>query len=168
MGHFISGIVADFSSLKAFATSHNLHVPARLVGDLGFLPLSDDHLDSLYPTQGDFDPSMTYLSASLKNTISELSADGPVAFVETEYFGGDGAQGATVYDQGRCVMPAVTEESGPISRAMSLLGVTKLSGHTDEFQSAGFGRHRNNEDWIEEAKMEVEPVRPANPPKAEG
>jgi hypothetical protein len=109
-------------------------------------------LDILYPVQGDFDPSMNYLSSALKKTLSKLSSQAPVAFIETEYFGGTGTQAATVYDQGHCVMSPISEETGPISRALSILGVTILPGHPDEFSTAGLNRHRNNDKWMNETE----------------
>jgi hypothetical protein len=157
MSHSISGLVGDFHTLRAFAASHELHGPARLADSLGFLPLSDEQLDILHPVQGDFDLGMTYLSSSLKKTISELSASGPMAYIETDYFGGTGTQGATVYDKGQCVMSAVTAESGPVSRALAMFGVIRLPNHLDEFESAGLNRHRNNEDWIEAVRQESTP-----------
>ena len=151
MGHYISGIVAKVDSVREFASSARLHPPALLTNGLGFLPLSDDHLDSLFTVQGPFDNSMTYMSDALKTALSEMSAGGPVAFIETEYFGGQGAQGATVYDHGQCVFGPITNDAGAISAAMKLLGVTAAPGQHDEFEAVGFCRHRNNEDWIDEA-----------------
>ena len=166
MGHFISGIVAKIDSVREFATAAGLHQPAKLTSELGFLPLSDDHLDLLFPVQGQFDSSMTYLSDSLKTALSSLSLGGPVAFVETEYFGGQGAQGAIVFDHGRCVFGPITNDAGAISEAMKLLGVTAAPGQHDEFEAVGFSRHRSNLDWIAEAMQnpQAEQVVPPNGP----
>ncbi len=150
MGHYISGIVAELDLVREFASSVSLHAPAVLTDGLGFLPLSADHLDFLFPVQGGFDDAMTYLSDSLKVALSELSANGLVAFVETEYHGGQGVQSAVVYDQGHCILGPITNDSGAISGAMKLLGVTVDPGLHDEFESVGLCRHRNNEDWIDE------------------
>ena len=151
MGHYISGIVAKRDKLTSFTATNDLHPAATLTNGLGFLPLSDDHLDLLFPAQGEFDDSMTYLSDALKTTLADLSSDGIVAYIETEYFGGQGAQGATVYDRGQCVYGPITNDASPISEAMKLLGVAVEPGQHDEFEAVGFCRHRNNEDWIEEA-----------------
>lgn len=166
MGHYISGIVAKVDSVREFASSASLHAPALLTDGLGFLPLSDDHLDFLFPVQGSFDDSMTYLSDSLKAALSELSVDGPVAFVETEYHGGQGAQSAVVYDHGHCVFGPITNDAGAISGAMKLLGVTTAPGQHDEFEAVGFCRHRTNEDWIDDATQneQAEQVVPPNGP----
>ena len=136
-----------------FAVARDLHPAATLANGLGFLPLSDEHLDLLFPIQGQFDDSMTYLSEALKATLVDLSSDGPAAYVETDYFGGQGTQGATVYDCGQCVFGPITNDARPISDALRLLGVIVEPGQHDEFEAAGFCRHRNNEDWIDEANQ---------------
>jgi hypothetical protein len=151
MGHYISGLVAKRDTLMNFTAATDLHPAATLANGLGFLPLSDDHLDLLFPVHGQLDDSMTYLSEALKTTLVDLSSGGPVAYVETEYFGGQGTQGATIYDRGQCVFGPITNDARPISDALRLLGVTVEPGQHDEFEAAGFCRHRSNEDWIDDA-----------------
>jgi len=157
MGHYISGIVSNIHSIKNFASSANLHSPSSLINELAFLPLSDSHLDALFPVQGQFDDSMMYLSDSLKKTLAELSADGLTAYFETEYFGGQGAQSATVYNQGKCIFGPTTSDDSPISDALKLFGVVVCPGQHDEFEAVGFCRHRNNDDWIEEQQESMKP-----------
>jgi hypothetical protein len=154
MGHYISGIIGPTPILSRFALLHALHPPARLSGQLGFLPLSDDHLDSIFPEQGQFDESMLYLSEALKGALASLSKQGLVAYVETEYQGGQGEQRATVYEDGRCLMMPRAAVRGPVSQAMKLLGVFRRKGDSDEFDAAGLGNHRRNERWIEAAVEE--------------
>lgn len=157
MGHTISGIIAPFSDLSEFSREKNLHSPARLVGDLGFLPLSDSHLDQIFPNHGSFDLSMTYLSEAVKGALKKLSSGARrAAFIETDYWAGDGAQGATVYLDEVCIMEPRTESIGPVSQALRLLGVEVGNGMRDEFETAGLGRHRYNEDWIAVANPSTE------------
>jgi hypothetical protein len=154
MGHYISGIVGPHQKLLEFAVASKLHIPAKLVNDLAFLPLSDDHLDHLFPSQGAFDDSMTYLSEALKDSLSKISIGCSVAYIETEYHGGKGTQGATVYIDGECVYEPITNNSGAISGALKILGITAQAHQHDEFEAMGFDRFRNNDDWIEEASGE--------------
>lgn len=152
MGHCIAGIVSDIARLRRFSFEFGLHSPAPLSGHLGFLPLEDDLLDRLFPEQGSFDGEMTHVSSALKAALAILSEDGTVAFIETQYHGGTGTQGATVYHDGVCIMEPSEDRSGPISRALGLLGVEIGKGATDEFEAAGLNRCRNNEDWINMAE----------------
>ncbi len=156
MSHYITGILSDLPRLRRFSSENGLHSPAPLIEDLGFLPLSDGHLDSLFPEQGDFDPAMTYVSTALRAALAELSKGGVLAFIETEYWGGDGTQGATAYRDGVCIMEPQAEGLGPISHALGLLGYRAAEGKSDEFETVGLGRFRNNEDWIEFAESAEE------------
>ena len=152
MGHYISGIIGPADELDRFSRENGLHLPARLVGDLGFLPLSDRHLDQLFPEQGEFDDQMTYLSMALKKPLRELTERSVMAYIETEYFGGQGSQAAVVYYRGECVYGPHQAPIGPISEALGLLGVVANASDHDAFETAGLCRHRSNQDWIEEVR----------------
>jgi hypothetical protein len=86
---------------------------------------------------------------------AQLSLHAPVAFVSTEYFGGQGAQEARVWIDGQLALslsdttdaPASWPDS-PISRALRSIGVVAAPGQ-DEFDTLGLGRHRSNERWLE-------------------
>lgn len=90
-----------------------------------------------------------------------LSIEQPVAYVETEYWGGDGTQAAIVWHEGRTVFRPHTgllswrrkgvqnlpTGCGAISLALNRMGVIVNEEH-DEFDALGLGRFRSNEDWI--------------------
>ena len=88
-------------------------------------------------------PEATELTERLAGLAAELSQRQYVAFVEAEYFSGSGSQKATVWHRGEVVAAEAT-----INEALRLLGVTR-EGDMDEFDSAGLGRHRRTERWLE-------------------
>ncbi len=75
---------------------------------------------------------------------------GRVAYVETEYFGGNGVQSAAVWERGAIAFGPKQADVGPINEALRLLGVERTNAK-DEFDTVGLGRHRGNKGWIEEA-----------------
>jgi hypothetical protein len=91
-----------------------------------------------------------------------LSAEGIIAYVEAEYFGGIGGQDAVVWEQGRLAMeplhallgrerlPGTVPGSGravqPINEALRRLGVKR--GDSDEFDALGLWRYRKTERWL--------------------
>jgi hypothetical protein len=152
MAHYISGIVGPMDELIRFSRDNGLHLPAELIGDLGFLPLSDEHLDHLFSEQGAFDDEMTYLSAALKEALRNLTEHSVMAYIETEYFGGQGDQAAVVYYRGECVYGPHRAPIGPISEALGLLGVVTNASDHDAFETAGLCRHRSNGGWIKEGQ----------------
>jgi hypothetical protein len=81
------------------------------------------------------------------------SQHGKVAYIETEYFGGEGDQGAILWDHSRVIFEpqrdsADTDEEPlfPINTVLNLLGVT-VSSENDEFDEIGLGNVRKNEDF---------------------
>jgi hypothetical protein len=65
------------------------------------------------------------------------------ALVMTEYFGGIGAQWASVFTAGRCI-GGVRD----INDALRVLGVRAIGG-ADEFDTVGLGRHRHAPDRLD-------------------
>lgn len=149
MGHSIFGIIGPAKLVTEYAATHELHAPTPLKKkDLVFLPLSDEHLDVLFPDSCVHDDTMIYLCSGLKDTLKGLSEAGTVAWIETTYVGGFGEQSATVYQNGHCIMEPTVAFRGPISSALQLMGVSKDTGDIDEFAAAGLCEYRENDDWI--------------------
>ncbi len=102
MGHSISGLIARPEVLQCFADTHRLEQPGPLAAGLGFLPLDDDNLDGIAgldfaaPAEAGF----RYLVPSLRDLLTAFSAGGDLIYVETEYFGGCGGQGAVLLRTG--------------------------------------------------------------------
>lgn len=149
MGHSIFGIIGPAEIVTDYAAAHELHRPTPLLkNNLVFLPLSDEHLDDLFPDPCVHDDEMIYLCSGIKDTLSDLSQKGTVAWIETTYVGGFGEQGATLYQNGSCIMPPTVAFRGPISSALRIMGVTKATEEVDEFAAVGLCEHRENDEWI--------------------
>ncbi|MFB6849601.1 hypothetical protein ACFCXS_32740 [Streptomyces sp. NPDC056373] len=94
------------------------------------------------------------LPGAFEEILADWSTRGPVAYVEAEYFGGVGEQGAAVWDGGGLVLgPLRVEEGEPfapagsaVSQALRRLGVVRSAGQ-DEFSAVGLDRHRCTDAW---------------------
>ena len=153
MGHYIQGIVFR----KGLLAEARRLIPsvkcAALAQDLCFMPVTDRVFDDLrlaYPHLIDGENGFERLSAPVERVAIELSRGGAVAYVETEYHGGTGAQSSVVWKDGAVVLPARTAEVGPINEALILLGASRLDSH-DEFDAVGLGQHRSNSNWFHKA-----------------
>ena len=87
------------------------------------------------------------MSVALERLLSELSEDGPVAYVETEYWGGVGHQAAAVWKDGRLSFGPEKQDIGPINTALKHLGVSE-EGARVAFEAVGLHRHRLTDDWV--------------------
>lgn len=156
MSHNIEAIIiaddADFSILSSVKDVHRMPLSQGLI----LIPVTDELSDG--QSEGEPDGSENpyeqfwKFSKGIQKLIERLSKGRPVAYVETEYFGGTGAQVAAVWKDGSLEFGPEQAEIGPINAALRLLGVHTEKGR-DEFDSVGLGRFRSNEDWIEQPRF---------------
>ena len=88
------------------------------------------------------------LTHGFRSFLQTLSRGGQLAYVETEYFGGEGGQGALVCRDGQEIMPPTWNKSGPINNALKLIGLKRgILG--DRFAAAGFAQIRSDDDILD-------------------
>jgi hypothetical protein len=149
MGHCVTGLIAKTALLDTFARERTLHAPIPLTRGLGLLPLRDADLGKfLVPPLTGHAEGFTYLSEQLVRELKIGSFWGSLLYFETEYFGGDGAQGAAVFRQNELVFGPQWATFGPINEALAMLGVRVVPPAYDEFEAVGLQRHRGTEDWL--------------------
>lgn len=152
MGHYIQAIIGSEHVLnnlqRRFGTSRVIALGQRLF----LLPMVEAMYDALPSAPetlaSELDFHFRFLDSKVISLLIDSSKEDAVAYVETEYFGGEGDQGAVVARDGKIVFgPAAGD--GSINAALRLLGAKKETEH-DEFDQVGLGRFRSNEDWIDQ------------------
>ncbi len=93
------------------------------------------------------DNGFDLLNGSVCDWAKHISNATPVAYVEAEFFGGIGGQHAIVWDKGLVTLGPLAGVTGPINKALMLLGASATGFH-DEFEAIGLNRGRGDEDWI--------------------
>ena len=156
MTHMIQGLIA-LPGAAAMAAATGVATAASLdVASLVFIPMTDallEYLEARFrPRTNEPHRLFDKLSTPAALWLCELSMAGRVAYVETEYFGGDGVQSAAVWERGAIAFGPKQADVGPINEALRLLGVERTSAK-DEFDTVGLDRHRGNKGWIEEASQ---------------
>jgi hypothetical protein len=120
------------------------------------MPQLEDRHQTAYPQFAALAPPLAELGI-------ELSLHTPLAYVETEYFGGLGTQGSVVWNRGQVVFgplrtgepeewefsPVVSTplDSGAINQALRYLGVTSAD-FSDEFAALQLDKCRSNDEWL--------------------
>ena len=153
MGHHIQGIVFGKALLSAAKELIPSGRAAALGQDFCFIPITDRVFDDLrraHPELVDTKNRFERLSAPVEFVAKALSREEPVAYVETEYFGGTGVQGSVVWRRGEAVLSAKSPDPRPINSALALLGVDRREHH-DEFDALGLGEYRSNTAWFDKA-----------------
>lgn len=159
MAHTISGLIGASQLLQAFSKEHGLSQPIPLRVPLCFLPIGWEQRPWLLALSGgaqdektfrlpDAHPGFEHLTTGLMHLLEGSSQRGDVAYIETDYFGGPGDQGAVLYRAGSALYGPERADIGPISEVLKLMGVQKGDSDFDEFDTAGLGRYRENADWI--------------------
>lgn len=153
MSHQISGLVAAPELLAAFARTHDLAPPAPLDLGYAFLAIDKDEMERIAGTAWDLeliDDEYAAIQTGFIETVRALSETGAVAYLHTEYFGGEGGQAAMTACDGEIVFGPEHGRIGAIDTALGRLGVPR-GGEGDLFEQVGLGRHRDNDGWREAA-----------------
>ena len=144
MGYLLEAVVGRVGLLREAVRGLPGAVCVELPQEIAIVPVPD----SFEPVGG---LGFRKLPALL---VEAWSADGPVGYVEAEYFAGVGTQRAALWSGAALALgPLSVEEEqrfavagSPISQVLRALGVDR-TGHFDEFDAVGLGRHRRTEDW---------------------
>lgn len=139
MAHRVLGLVARFAQLAKVARPPLVVAP--LAQGFGFAVEAGLSL-SLEDEPGVPPAHMMALGATWGETF-------PVALIATDYDGGYGAQAAAAWSS--IGERPFTIEDCSINESLSLIGIVTVGAH-DEFDAAGLGWYRSNDDWIEYAK----------------
>lgn len=155
MAYRLEAVIGPAAVLSAATGEQPAMAVVPLRQGLGLVPMTDEAFAAVHDGTPPGLPGFCKLPGGFERVLCAWSAQGPVAYVEAEFFGGAGTQAAAVWDGGRLALgPVVIGEAEPIpasgtpiSQALARLGVLR-GDHFDEFEAAGLARHRDTEDWL--------------------
>jgi hypothetical protein len=151
----LCALLGDASTLKSrLGPDSNARV-IELTGGLGMVPLSESLLRDIQRGWSDSPGSahvagvFEFLTGAVENWARALSSGLSVAYMETEYFGGEGFERSVVFRDSNVILGPL-DGGGAVNRALRVLGVVPAPGQ-EEFDAAGLGRHHSLEEWLSEA-----------------
>lgn len=153
MGHIIQGMIGSQRALLPVQQRYGRSRVIELSYGVCFLPVTEEFFDAI-PDDGRSTEKIEangfgflWLCPKLIALLKDASGSESIAYIETEYFGGEGGQGALVAKDGQIVFgPSGDDQS--INTALRMIGV-KHGDACDEFDTIELGRYRSNEDWLE-------------------
>ncbi len=89
-----------------------------------------------------------FLTPEFQAWLATASIGRALAYVETDYFGGHGGQGAVTFVDGVRVQGPAFSHDGPINEALRALGVVTSPDDLDEFEALDLEMHRSTADWL--------------------
>ena len=159
MAHRIRLFIGHASALVGFQAIVEAAQLFRLsaAGDVAVLPVDDHMSDALHAVYGTGEwldaPAMMLTTTDIA-FAGRQSQMAPIAYVETDYFGGGGTQSALAWVGGALVLKPMTVDAAaqrrrpamtwPINAALRTIGI-KAAPSMDEFDTVGLGRFRSNE-----------------------
>lgn len=159
MTHVITAFVAQIPTLQKIDAKYPAATVIPLKQGFGLIPLTQDFRNAVQSPKGKRIWTEEELLHSLHGITDVLTKIGraashssAIAYIETEYFGGEGVQGALVWSDGEIVLePLISASIGPINSALRELGVQRGRAR-DEFDALGLGKHRQTDAWLKEIK----------------
>ncbi|MBD9417515.1 hypothetical protein IB234_23365 [Pseudomonas sp. PDM16] len=109
--------------------------------------------DVFYRAKCEIDPpsviqQFEFLTPEFLSWLKHVSIEQTLAYVETDYFGGDGGQGAILLSNGEIIYGPSFGDEEHINSVLRLLGVKVCAEEHDEFGSVGLGNYRSSQEWL--------------------
>ena len=115
--------------------------------ELFLIPLTADYVSSNnMPFLPLTNEDITEIEGNLLEICLNASSEGKAAYVEAEFFGGQGTQGCVLFERGKRIETARVNTAA-INYALRWLGM-RPSHSQDEFAMAGLNKHRSTEEWL--------------------
>lgn len=156
MGHSVQLIIGQGAAIASFLREWPVARVVELRGGWQAIPVDEAlyaaiearHPGAVRPSGLDVSP------LGLSEAVAAATVGGGgLAYVETEYFGGTGAQSAMTFVDGReVVAPQSARGAGPINQALRRIGVARTLAE-DEFDAIGLGERRSMADYEPEGPV---------------
>ncbi|WBB65954.1 hypothetical protein [Micromonospora sp. WMMD812] len=162
MSYQLSAVVADAELLREQTAELDHAVLGELRQDFALLPVTPQLVEELTGALPDFSveapdadhPFHLVLSPALTDVLAGWSGRGPVAYLEAEFFGGEGYQSAVVWLGGAVSWGprfdgefAVARAAWPINSALVELGA-EPGPWIDAFAELGLHVERDTAGWL--------------------
>jgi hypothetical protein len=149
MGHSIHVIAATHAVIDSICKEVPQLRMLRITPQFAVIPVDFDLIDEIVSASssqmsGD---EFEQLTPGFLELLRSLSRFGRLAYLETEYHGGQGGQGALVCFNRDLVMPPTWSSSDTINQALELIGVPEPETG-DRFSAIGLDGYRRDEQII--------------------
>lgn len=147
MGYTIQAIIGKRAEIRSAEIKAGNVI--LLPQDLGMIPLGDECRErNAIPFLPLTDEGWKTVPESIAKLCSSLSSKGKIAYIEAEFFGGEGTQASALWEDGKMIrVPMISGDA--INSALEFLGVSPRE-NMDHFDTVGLGDHRNTDDWLSE------------------
>ena len=149
MGYYLQAFICKHTDSNILTDRFDKAKKIEIGQGLSLIPMTEELFDQINEfLESNSVGKFEYLTDNIETKILQLIADKKLAYVEAEYFGGEGGQMAIIWNnQKRESFFEYGHEC--INRVLKDFGVKhKIS--KDEFDTLELGRYRNTIDWVED------------------
>lgn len=150
MGHCIHAIIGNHESIHKIADDWFQANEIQLPQGFGMILCTNRLLDDiaeLMETENESGepcfPELDYFDISVKELMEQYSFRTKLAYIETDYFGGNGTQSGVLYENGKVAIAPKSGE-GTINALLKELGVWRTPDK-DEFDMLELQKYRRME-----------------------
>lgn len=163
MGYVLEALLAPPTIAEVAAASMPGTGVVRLHERIALVPITEDAAEALSPGDRSLVSLLTGqpLPTALTELLRRTSREGPIAYVEADFFGGTGQQAAVLWEHGEIALGPLVDPNDlvrgapsqwPFNQVLRRMDVSVAPGQLDEFATVGLGRHRETEDWLDDAE----------------
>jgi hypothetical protein len=150
MGYYLQAFICRQSDKSLVIETFDKAVSVDIGQGLSLIPMTEELFDQINDLSSSASvDKFEYLTEKVEQKVLNVIGDKKFAYVEAEYFGGEGAQLAIIWNNnGReQILPFGQDR---INQVLKDFGVNANKGQ-DEFLTLGFGLRRHTREWIEDA-----------------
>jgi len=141
----IQGIIANRKVIE-----HERTLGTKVVGlpqEMALIPFAGTWSESKHiPLLPLTDGKVLELPAAITDICYLLSKNGKLAYIEAEFFGGNGTQACSLWEKGMMIGNP-RQDRHAINTALQFLGVERGTSF-DEFEALNLGRFRETQAWL--------------------
>jgi hypothetical protein len=148
MSYYLRAFIGKPEDLKIVAETYHLSKIVDLAQGLSLIPFTEELFDQINNFEtGRNIQTFEYLTTTVEDNILKIVSSKLIAYVEAEYFGGEGGQVGIIWTGGRR-MAQFKYGQDVINAVLKHFGVI-AEKDKDEFDTLGFRRHRDTADWMD-------------------
>ena len=146
MGYSLQTFVGKYDDLEILIESYDSAAIKRLEQDLCLILLTEDLFNQINKhISSNSIKSFEYLTENLEREILKTIKGKMIAYMEADYFGGQGGQSGVIWKNGKRISYLENDDNA-INSILKTFGVISIKGK-DEFDTLEFGLLKSDRSW---------------------
>lgn len=148
MGYYLQAFICKEVDCENFIKTFNNARRITLDQGLVLIPMSEELFEEINNLK--LSPSIEkfeFINENIEQLILNVMENKKVAYIEAEYFGGDGGQSVIIWDQNKRLQ-ILEFGQDRINQVLKFFGIIADKG-IDEFETLGFHLRRSTQKWLD-------------------